>query len=122
MDDAVDLLLGKNAVESGAVAHVHLIELQGLARDLLDPSARLRAAVDEIVHHDDIHALLEQLHARVAADVAHAAGHQYGHAPYLPLAAVSFDCVPFILHQNAAKFNGFPLPEFCHAREFPVNP
>jgi len=28
----------------------------------------------------------------------------------------------FILHQNAAKFNGFPLPEFCHAREFPVNP
>ena len=87
MDDAVDLLLGKNAVESGAVAHVHLIELQGLARDLLDPSARLRAAVDEIVHHDDIHALLEQLHARVAADVAH--------APYLPLAAVSFDCVPF---------------------------
>ena len=107
MDDAVDLLLGKNAVESGAVAHVHLIELQGLARDLLDPSARLRAAVDEIVHHDDIHALLEQLHARVAADVAHAAGHQYGHAPYLPLAAVSFDCVPFYFTSERREVQRF---------------
>ena len=110
MNDAVDLLLGKNAVEPGAVAHVHLIEFQRPARDLFDPSARLRAAVDKIVHHDDIHALLKQLHARVAADVAHAAGHQYGHAPYL----LVFAMFSFIVHHIPAEFNGFsPCQKFA---------
>ena len=131
MDDAVDLLLGKNAVESGAVAHVHLIELQGLARDLLDPSARLRAAVDEIVHHDDIHALLEQLHARVAADVAHAAGHQYGHAPYLPLACgiaglrtflfyirTPRSSTVFLCQSFAMRVNFLSIPDFTDFRRF----
>ena len=110
MNDAVDLLLGKNAVEPGAVAHVHLIEFQRPARDLFDPSARLRAAVDKIVHDDDIHALLKQLHARVAADVAHAAGHQYGHAPYL----LVFAMFSFIVHHIPAEFNGFsPCQKFA---------
>ena len=118
MNDAVNLLLGKNAVESGAVAHVHLIKFQRPARDLFDPFARLRVAVDKIVHHDDIHALLKQLHARVAADVAHASGHQYGHAPYPLLFTLFF----FIVHHIPAEFNDFPLPEICQAREFPDNP
>ena len=110
MNDAVDLLLGKNAVESGAVAHVHLIKFQRPARDLFDPFARLRAAVDKIVHHDDIHALLKQLHARVAADVAHAAGHQYGHAPYpLLLMHLCFYCTS---HSGGVQ-------RFSFARELP---
>ena len=106
MNDAVDLLLGKNAVESGAVAHVHLIKFQRPARDLFDPSSRLRAAVDEIVHHDDIHALLKQLHARVAADVAHAAGHQYGHAPY-PLLPADVLLLLYITFRRSSTV--FPL-------------
>ena len=110
MNDAVNLLLGKNAVEPGTVAHVHLIKFQRPARDLFDPSARLCTAVDKIVHHDDIHALLEQLHTRVAADVAHAAGHQYGHAPYpLLLAYVYFY---FTSHSGGVQ-------RFSFARELP---
>ena len=106
MNDAVDLLLGENAVEPGAVAHVHLIKFQRPARDLFDPSARLCAAVDEIVHHDDIHALLKQLHARVAADVAHAAGHQYGHAPY-PLLPADVLLLLYITFRRSSTV--FPL-------------
>ena len=118
MNDAVDLLLGKNAVEPGAVAHVHLIKFQRPARDLFDPFARLCAAVDKIVHHDDIHALLKQLHARVAADVAHAAGHQYGHALYLLVFAMFF--LLYITFRQSSTV--FPLPEIYRAREFPDNP
>ena len=110
MNDAVDLLLGKNAVESGTVTHVHLIKFQRPARDLFDPSARLCTAVDKIVHNDDIHALLEQLHARVAADVAHAAGHQYGHALYpLLLMHLCFYCTS---HSGGVQ-------RFSFARELP---
>ena len=110
MDHTVDLLLGENTVKSGAVAHVHLIKRQRPPRDLFDAFARLRVAVDKIVHHDDIHSLFEQLHARVAADVAHAAGHQYGHAPYpLLLAYVYFY---FTSHSGEVQ-------RFSFARELP---
>ena len=124
MNDAVDLLLGKNAVESGAVAHVHLIKFQRPARDLFDPFARLRVAVDKIVHHDDIHALLKQLHARVAADVAHASGHQYvmPRTPFCLLCSfllyITFrqSSTVFPCQKFARRVNFLTIPEFSNIR------
>ena len=77
-------MAAEHLVQLFAVAHVDLIKRHVLVRDLLHAAACLGAGVHEVVDDHDLHALLQQLHAGVAADIAHAAGYQYCHLLFLP--------------------------------------
>ena len=74
MDDAVYVVRGEYLIELFAVAHIGSVEGEGSARYLLNALLCLFTAVYEIIYDDNVKALLKQLHAGVAADIAHAAG------------------------------------------------
>ena len=79
MDGAVDLVLFKDPVQGGPVAHVLLIKVHMLAGDLLHPLNGFCTGIDQVVNDDDADVLLQQLHAGVAPDITGAAGHAYVH-------------------------------------------
>ena len=74
MDGAVDLVLGEDAFERGAVADIRLIENDFLPGDLLDAVQGFRVGVVEVVDDDHVHALVEEFDAGVASDVSGSAG------------------------------------------------
>ena len=74
MDGAVDPVLGEDAFEHGAVAHVRLVERDFLPGDLLDAVQGLRVGVVEVVDDNHVHAPVEEFDAGVAADVSGSAG------------------------------------------------
>ena len=81
VDDAVDLVRGEDLLQCVAVVDVGDDELEvcgGLgADDGLDAVLDLCGGVGEVVHDDDLVAVLKQLDAGVAADEAGAAGHEH---------------------------------------------
>ncbi len=76
-------MLFKNAVQRGAVADILLVEGDLLPGDLLNPFDRLGGRVYQIVDHNDIHALFQELNAGVASDITGTAGYQYSHVSVL---------------------------------------
>ena len=62
--------LVENGVEFLRVADVHLVERDGLARDLLHARKRLLRAVAEVVHDNYVVPRVQELHYGVAADVS----------------------------------------------------
>ena len=68
VDGAADVVLFKNAVQGGAVADVLLVEGHLLPGDLFNPVDGLGGRVYQIVDHNDIHALFQELNAGVASD------------------------------------------------------
>ena len=73
MDHAVDLFLGEQLVKRSLVAHVHFIEAESLARQLLYAAQRLVLAVDQVVSHHDSAARVQQFQAGMRTDEARAA-------------------------------------------------
>ena len=78
VNDGVDVVLGEHLVKGIAVKNIDLVELQlvavgvdaGDAAHALDGKL---ARIAQVVHDDHAVSLLQQLHARVAADEAGAA-------------------------------------------------
>ena len=84
VDGTVDVVLFKNAVQSGAIADILLIEGDGFAGDLFDTLYGLGRGVDEVINDDDVDILLKKLYAGVAADISGAAGNKYSHGNIIP--------------------------------------
>ena len=87
MNNAVNIVFGKNALERVAIEHIVLIELHTLGstrrsfavgfrllHDLSDAINGLLAGIRQVVDNDHSIASLEQLDARMAANKASAAG------------------------------------------------
>ncbi len=78
MDHAVDVVVGEDLFEGGAVADVHLVKAQALegfvAHDLAHAVEHLGVGVGQIVHHDYLVAVLKQVDAGMAADKTGATG------------------------------------------------
>ena len=87
VDDAGDVVLGKNLAQQGLIPDIALVEFNGLAGDLLHPLQAHRVGVHQIV--DDYHAIavFQQLHTGVGANVPGTAGNQYVHVFIPPLFA-----------------------------------
>ena len=68
VDDGVDGMFLKDAVEHRAVADVRLVEEDVLARDLFDALERDLARVGKIVDDDDVMAIVQQFYQSVRAD------------------------------------------------------
>ncbi len=72
-------LLVEDGVELLLVADVDLVELDVLARDLLDARERLLRAVAEVVDDHDVVSRVEQFDDGVASDVSGSAGDENLH-------------------------------------------
>ena len=68
VDDGVDGMFPKDAVENRAVADVRLVEEDVLARDLFGALERDLARVGKIVDDDDVMTMVQQLYQSVRAD------------------------------------------------------
>ena len=75
VDDGVEIALLEHLLQRGTVGHVHPVKGRGAAGDAADARYHVFGAVAEIVGNDHVIAGLEQLHRRVRADEARAAGY-----------------------------------------------
>ena len=74
MDDTLNLVLGKDLVERGAVAHIGLLEAEVFPCQCFQSVKHLDAAVAQVVHDDHVVACVHELDRGVRADVACATG------------------------------------------------
>ena len=74
VDDGLEIVLLEHLLQSGPVGHVNLVKGRGAACDASDARYHVFGAVAQIVGDDHVIPRLEQLHCRVRADEARAAG------------------------------------------------
>jgi hypothetical protein len=74
VDDPLNLVLGKDLVERGAVAHIGLNEAEVFPCQRFKPVEHLDAAVAQVVHDDHVVACVHEFDRGVRADVACATG------------------------------------------------
>ena len=68
VDDGVDGMFLKNAVECRTVADIRLVEGKRFARQLLRAGERLAAGIGKVIDDDGLMAMLQQLHQGMRAD------------------------------------------------------
>ena len=77
VDDAGNLVLGKDLLQQSLIPDIALVEFQGLPGELLNPVQAFGIGIAQIVNDHHAIAVFQQLQAGMGADITGTAGHQY---------------------------------------------
>ena len=123
MNDRVNLLRGKDAIQAFLVKDIPFHKVQRLSGNLLHPVNRLLAGVVQVVDHRNLITCIQQFHARMAADKPGSSRNKNSHSLFLliqdsslpPKEAHTFQLcdkisrLPFRRSAGCSAHDSFPL-------------